>query len=236
MRVQLVLPTIYIYNYHALNIVACLLFLGLQAIVGDDYFETVSFIQPIIKYSLVLLLILNIVLLIKSILVKTYTSLNESQKDIYQIMSFIIMISFKVCIMVLVFFMWLGVFEKDYMNITVHIIIGCFFFIYCLSFLLFLYFSMIGIKNRINHVKVKNHWTFEFMSEKQIRNVKTYQEEGKVIGIYFKGFLVNEKDNELTLNGKPLNLNSFKFYMNNKKCKIDDLTDEDIAIIEMLGI
>lgn len=236
MRVQVVLPTIYIYNYHALNIVACLLFLGLQAIVGDDYFEAVSFIQPIVKYSLVLLLALNIVLLVKSILVKTYTSMNESQNDIYQILSFIIMLSFKVCIMILIFFTWLGVFEKDYMTIIVNIIIGAFFFVYCLSFLLFSYFSIIGIKNRIKHVKVKNHWTFEFMSEKQIRNVKTYQEEGKVIGIYFKGFLVNEKDNELTFNDKPLNLNSFKFYMNNKKCKIDDLTDEDIAIIEMLGI
>ena len=133
-------------------------------------------------------------------------------------------------------FIWIGVFEKDYMKITVHIIIGCFFFIYCLSFLLFSYFSMIGIKNRVNHVNVKNHWTFEFMNEKQIRNVKTYQEEGKVIGIYFKGFIVNEKENEIILINKLLNLSSFKFYMNSKKCKLDDLTDDDIAIIEMLGI
>lgn len=235
-KAPIMLPTLYIYNYHAINIVVCILFLGLQAIGRDDYFEAVSFIHPIIKYSLILMIFLNIVLLIKSILVKTYTSINETQNDIYQIISFIIMLSFKVCIMILMFFIWIGVFEKDYMNITVHIVIGCFFAIYCIASILFIYFGMISIKNRIKHVKVNSHWTFGFMNEKQIRNVKTYQEEGKVIGIYFKGFIVNEKENELIFNNKPLNLDSFKFYMNSKKCKIDDLTDEDIAIIEMLGI
>lgn len=232
----LMLSTIYIYNYHAINIVVCILFLGLQAIVRDDYFEAVSFIHSIIKYSLILMIFLNIGLLIKSVLIKTYTSINESQNDIYQIISFIIMFSFKICIMILMFFIWLGVFEKDYMRITVNIVIGCFFAMYCIASILFVYFGMLGIKNRIKHVKVNSHWTFEFMNEKQIRNVKTYQEEGKIIGIYFKGFMVNEKENELTLNNKSLNLNSFKFYMNSKKCKLDDLTDDDIAIIEMLSI
>lgn len=232
----LMLPTLYIYNYHAINIVVCILFLGLQAIGRDDYFEAVSFIHYFIKYSVILMIVLNSVFLIKSILVKTYTSINETQNDIYQMISFMVMLCFKVCIMVLIFFIWLGVFEKNYMNITVHIVIGCFFAMYCISYLLFLYFSLIGIKNRIKHVKVNNHWTFEFMNEKQIRNVKTYQEEGKVIGIYFKGFIVNEKENELILNNKSLNLNSFKFYMNSKQCKLDDLTDDDIAIMEMLSI
>lgn len=236
MNVKSLMPTLYIYNYHAINIVVCILFLGLQAIVRDDYFEAVSFIHSIIKYSLILMIFLNIGLLIKSILVKTYTSINETQNDMYQIISFIVMLCFKVCIMVLMFFMWLGVFEKNYMNITVHIIIGCFFAMYCITSILFVYFGMLGIKKRIKHIKVKNHWTFEFMNEKQIRNVKTYQEEGNVIGIYFKGFIVNEKENELILNNKSLNLKSFKFYMNSKKCKLDDLTDDDIAIIEMFGI
>ena len=97
----LMLSTIYIYNYHAINIVVCILFLGLQAIVRDDYFEAVSFIHSIIKYSLILMIFLNIGLLIKSVLIKTYTSINESQNDIYQIISFIIMFSFKICIMIL---------------------------------------------------------------------------------------------------------------------------------------
>lgn len=233
---SIMLPTLYIYNYHAINIVVCLLFIGLQAIGRDDYFEAVSFMHPIIKYSLILMIFLNVGLLIKSIVVKTYTSINESQNDLYQIISFIIMLSFKVCIMILMFFIWIGVFEKDYMSITVNIVIGCFFAMYCIASILFVYFGMLGIKNRIKHVKVNSHWTFEFMNEKQIRNVKTYQEEGKIIGIYFKGFIVNEKENELILNNKPLNLDSFKFYMNSKKCKIDDLTDEDISVIEMLGI
>lgn len=236
MKDLVTLPILYIYNYHAINIVACILLLGLQTMGRDDYFDAISFIHTLIKYTLILIIILNVGLLIKSIIVKTYTSINETQNDIYQIISFIVMFSFKICIMILMLFIWIGVFEKDYMKITVHIIIGCFFFIYCLSFLLFSYFSMIGIKNRVKHVKVKNHWTFEFMNEKQIRNVKTYQEEGKVIGIYFKGFIVNEKENEIILSNKSLNLSSFKFYMNSKKCKLDDLTDDDIAIMEMLGI
>lgn len=236
MKDLVTLPILYIYNYHAINIVACILLLSLQAMGRDDYFDAVSFVHPLIKYTLILIIILNVGLLIKSILVKTYTSINETQNDLYQIISFIIMLSFKVCIMILMFFIWLGVFEKDYMSITVNIIIGCFFAMYCIAFILFLYFGMLGIKNRIKHVKVSSHWTFEFMNEKQIRNVKTYQEEGKVIGIYFKGFIVNEKENELILNNKPLNLDSFKFYMNSKKCKIDDLTDADIVVIEMLGI
>lgn len=236
MMSKISIPSFYLYNYHSLNIVACLIVIALRFIVGDNYFESVPYIDMFINYSLIAIIITNSALLVKSFMTKTYTSINETRKDTYLMMTFIIMLAFKSSIMMLTLFRWMINFKDDYMNGTINVLIGCFFILYFITYLFFLYFGLLGIRHRIKHVKIDNHWVFPYLSDKQIRSVKTYQEEGKVIGIYFKGFIVNEKENELILNNKSLNLNSFKFYMNSKQCKLDDLTDDDIAIIEMLGI
>lgn len=236
MNYQVAVSTIYIYNYHSLNIIACLIMLGLQQIVGDNYFESIPYIETFIKYSLILMVVLNTGLLIKSFINKTYTSINESEKDIFQIMSYMIMLAFKVCIMMLTLFLWIIRSNPSYINTTVNIIIGVFFVLYCICYLLFLYFSIHGIKRRIKHTRIAEHWVFDYLTEKQIRSIKTFQEEGKVIGLYFKNFQMNEKENELTFRGVDIKLNSFRFYIEGKKCKIDELTADDIAIMEMLGI
>jgi hypothetical protein len=138
--------------------------------------------------------------------------------------------------MMLTLFGWIINFKNDYMNVTINVIIGCFFVMYFISYLFFLYFELLGIKNRLKHVKIYNHWVFPYLSEKQIRSVKTYQEEGKVIGIYFKGFFMDEDNNSLIMRDKTITLSDFKMYIKEKDCKIDDLTEEDVAIMEMLSI
>lgn len=230
------IPSFYLYNYHSLNIIACLLLLGLRFVVGDNYFESVVDIDMFIKYSLMAMILTNSVLLIKSFLTKTYTSINETRKDTYLMMTFIIMLAFKSSIMMLTLFRWMIHFKDDYMNGTINVLIGCFFVLYFITYLFFLYFGLLGIRHRIKHVKIYNHWVFPYLSEKQIRRVKTYQEEGKVIGIYFKGFFMDEDKNSLIIRDKKITLSDFKMYMKEKDCKIDDLTQEDVAIMEMLSI
>ena len=236
MNYQVAFSTIYIYNYHSINIIACLIILALQQVVGDNYLEPIPYIQSFIKYSLILLIVLNTGLLIKSFINKTYTSINEGNKDIFQIMSYMLMLTFKVCLMMLTLFLWIINSSPNYINSTVNIIIGVFFVLYCICYLLFLYFSIHGIRQRIKQTRIGDHWVFDYLTEKQIRSIKTFQEEGKVIGLYFKNFHMNEKENELTFRGVDIKLNSFKFYIEGKKCKIDELTADDIAIMEMLGI
>lgn len=236
MRYQLAISTIYIYNYHALNIMACLIMLGLQQIVGEPYFESFPYIELFIKYSLITMIILNSIFLIKSFLTKTYTSINESRQDVFQIISYILMLTFKVGILVLTGFLWGISSGQSYLNTTVHVIIGVFLALYCVSHLSFLFFGTLGLKNRIKHIRIKNHWVFSFLDEHQIMKVKTYQEEGKVIGIYFKNFHMNEKEDELTFRGTDIKLSSFRLYIEGKQCKIDELTREDVSIMEMLSI
>lgn len=230
------IPSFYLYNYHSLNIVACLLVIAFRFIVGDNYFSSMPYIDSFIHYSLIVMIVINTVMLIKSFMMKTYTSINETPKDTYLMMTFIIMMAFKSCIMMLTLFSWIINFKNDYMNGTIDVIIGCFFIMYFILYLFFLYFGFLGIRTRIKHIKINNHWVFQYLSDKQIRSVKTYQEEGKVIGLYFKGFFMDEDKNSLVIKDKKITLSDFKMYIKEKDCKIDDLTQEDIAIMEMLSI
>lgn len=234
MKIQWSLPTIYIYNYHSVNIAVCLVILGLQKISGEGYFKELSFIDIGINYILYSLIILNAGLLIKSFIAKTYTSLHESIKDIYQSLCFIILIACKICMLFLVFLDWLSVSDNftSYLNIPIALLFAG----YCLSFLGFICFGILGIISRVKHVRIQDHWSFAYLDDYQIRSVKTFQEEGKVIGIYCKGFLLNEKDGFVELRGKNLKINDFVYYIENKGCKINELTEDDIAVMEMLSI
>lgn len=234
MKIQWIFPTVYVYNYHSMNIVACLIILMLQKISDENYFKGFEFMDVGINYALYLLITLNLGLLIKSFFVKTYTSVHESMKDIYQSLCFIILMACKICIVFLIFLDWLLSSETftSYLYFTVFML----FFVYCLFFLGFLCFGLLGITSRIKHVRIKEHWSFAYLDDYQIRSVKTFQEEGKVIGIYCKGFLLNEKDNIIELRGRNLKLSDFVYYIDNKGCKVNELTEEDIAVMEMLSI
>jgi len=81
MMSKISIPSFYLYNYHSLNIVGCLLLIAIRFIVGDNYFESVPYIDMFINYSLIIIVVTNILLLIKSFITKTYTSINETRKD-----------------------------------------------------------------------------------------------------------------------------------------------------------
>lgn len=234
MKIKWSLPTLYIYNYHSVNIAVCLVILGLQKISGASYFKALAFIDISINYILYALIILNTALLVKSFFTKTYTSVHESMRDIYQSLSCIILLACKFCMLFLVCLDSLSISDNftSYLYFPIALLLAG----YCFSFLGFVVFGILGIISRVKHVRIQDHWSFAYLDDYQIRSVKTFQEEGKVIGIYCKGFLLNEKDGLVELRGRNLNVNDFVYYIESKGCKINELTEDDIAVMEMLSI
>lgn len=236
MRNQIVIPSFYYTNYHSLMMVACLIIGGFRLLTTDHYFESVPLIDQFIFYSLFIMGTANAFCLIKSFLTKTYTSVHQANNDLFQLVSFILLLGVKSCIIFLSFFIPIVESKHGSINITLHIIIGLFFVFYYMLYCVFFYFGIKGIITRFKQSKITYHWVFEYLSDSQVKNVKSYQEEGKISGIYFRGFLLNEFRNVVYIDDRLINLNEFRLYMKSKNCKISELSDEDIKIMEMLSI
>lgn len=236
MQNQIVIPSFYYTNYHSLIMVACLIIGGFRLLTTDHYFESVPFIDQFIFYSLTLMGTANAFCLVKSFLTKTYTSIHQANNDLFQLVSFILLIGVKSCIIFLSFFLWIVETDLGAINTTLVIIIGFFFICYYIIYGIFFYFGIKGIIKRFKNSKITYHWVFEYLSEQQIKSVKSYQEDGIISGIYFTGFLLNENKNIVYIQDTPIKLSEFKLYMEYNKCRIDNLSDEDIKIMEMLSI
>jgi hypothetical protein len=236
MRNQIVIPSFYYTNYHSLIMVACLIIGGFRLLVTDHYFESAPFIDQFIFYSLTLMGTANAFGLVKSFLTKNYSSIHQTNSDLFQLVSFILLIAFKFCIMFLSFLLWSSEQKNGTINVTLEIIIGIFFVVYYLLYSVFFYFGLNGVITRFKKSKITYHWVFDYLNDSQIKSVKSYQEEGKTSGIYFRGFLLNEGRNVVYIDDILINLNEFRLYMKSKNCKISELSNDDIKIMEMLSI
>ena len=178
-----------------------------------------------------MLAVLNLCMYLNSFFNKTYRTVTISFFPVY-------------FMIVLKIFCYIFVFR--YTNSQVHLTeiwveLATCAYIMQVSFFVFLvgFFIFLSIKGFFSHLLIpidKYHWINEYLDIKQLNKSKRFEENGKVVSVYFKGFILDEKDNSVVFRKHKLKLNAFRDYITINNFKVDQLSDDDISVIAMLGI
>lgn len=235
MKIRSTLPFFYFKNYYSFVFFGSLLFIVLSIPfphnIDKEILSLRKYVEIPMIYILSVLAVLNIFMYVKSFLNKTYRTFTISLFPIY------FMISLKALCYIFVF---------RYTNAEDHLTAGWFEIATCsyimqVSFFVFIVglFVLLSIKGILSHLSIpvdKYHWINEYLDIKQLNKSKRFEENGKVVSVYFKGFILDEKDSSVVFRKHKLKLNAFRDYITINNFKVDQLSDDDISVIAMLGV
>lgn len=235
MKRESILPFFYFKNYYSFVFFGSLLFIALSIPFPHNIDEGILSLRTYVEipmiYILSVLAVLNIFMYIKSFLDKTYRTVTISLFPIY------FMISLKVLCYIFVF---------RYTNTEKNLTEGWFEIATCsyimqVTFLFFIVglFVLLSIKGILTHLSSpidKYHWINDYLDLKQIYKSKIFEENGKVVSVYFKGFLLDERRNIVVIDKDTFKLNLFKDYLISSNRKIFELNNNDILVLKMLEI
>lgn len=235
MKLKSIMPSFYLNNYYSFVFFSSILFIALSIQVPQNIDETILLIRTYIEipmmYILAMLAVLNLCMYLISFFNKTYRTVTISFFPIY------FMISLKALCYIFIF---------SHTNTEAQLTKGWIEIATCayiaqVSFFVFIVglFILLSIKGFFAHLSVpidKYHWINEHLDITQLNKSKRFEENGKIVSVYFKGFLLDERKNMIVIGKNKLKLSAFKEYINTNNCKIRELSKNGISIIEMLGV
>lgn len=196
------------------------------------------FLEFPIMFVLVGLAISNFLLYFKSFITKSYSSIEHTMADTMTVYSVYIIIVLKIMV-------HFG-FIRNYFNLPNAInfpseewilsTMCLFYFMSLVAIGHFVFFSVSGTYLRYMSPVNEPHWIMDYLNPKQLRKIKNVSVNGKIVSVYFKGFLLDETDNSVVIRQHKLKLNAFRDYITMNNFKLDDLNDNELKVIEMLGI
>ena len=196
------------------------------------------FLEFPIMFVLVGLAISNFLLYSKSFIAKSYSSIQHTMSDAMAVYCVYIIVILKV----MFHFGFIPNYVNElnlikFPNPELRLSIMCvFYFLSIVSTGYFIGFSIRGTYLRYMSPVNEPHWIMDYLNPKQLRKIKNVSANGKIVSVYFKGFLLDEMDNSVVIRKHKLKLNAFRDYITMNNFKVDDLSDEELIVIEMLGI
>lgn len=242
MNVKSLLPAFYFKNYHSFVLFNATLFLimALPFPKQDDWsLNGMRYVLEFpIMFMLAVLIIVNLYLYSKSFISKSYSSIQHTMSDSLAVYSVYGVVLLKSMFHVLCLSYYVN--ETNVVKFpSQHWMLGTmclFYFMYIVAVGHFVFLSIKGTYVRHTSPVSNTHWIMNFLNAKQLRRVKNVSENGQIVSVYFKGFLLDETDNSVVIRKHKLKLNAFRDYMTMNNFKVDDLSDEELTVIEMLGI
>lgn len=242
MNVKSLMPSFYFKNYHSFILLNSIIFLILciPFTTVDDW--SLNAMRKLLEYPimfvLVVLAVSNFALYSKSFISKSYPSIQDNIYDslnvycvyvaiVLKLMSQVLFISYTYYMNNNIKFPYI-----DWMMSTMTL----FYFLSLASVGHFIFHSVRGTYIRHKRPANNKHWITEYLNPKQIRRIKNISSNGKIISVYFNGFLLSEIDNSVVIREYNLKLNAFRDYITLNNLKLDDLNDDELKVIEMLGI
>lgn len=107
---------------------------------------------------------------------------------------------------------------------------------YIASIVLFILYFVVDCHQILTKKTPKHHWFEKYLDYKQNKKIKVIEQDGNIISIYFKGFKLNELSNSIFYKGHELRIHVFKSYLDEHNYTLNDLNDNDILMIKMIGI
>lgn len=242
MNLKSLFPAFYFKNYHSFVLFNATLFLIMArpfpqqddwSLNGMRYF-----VELPIMFILAALIVCNLYLYSKSFISKSYSSIQHTMSD-----SMAVYFVYIVVILKSIFhFGFIPIYVNEPNSIKfpdqqlMLSIMSLFYFMYLVAIGYFVVLSIRGTYLRYISPVNNTHWIMDFLSVKQLRRVKNVSENGQIVSVYFKGFLLDETDNSVVIRKHKLKLNAFRDYITINNFKVDDLSDKELTVIEMLGI
>lgn len=242
MNVKSLVPAFYFKNYHSFVLLNSIIFLILSIpfpTVDDWSLNGMRYLLDYpIMFFLTLLVVSNIALYSKSFISKSYPSIQDSMSDFFNVYCVYVAIILKVMFQLGCISYYL--YEKNMTTFpSAKWMLGTmalFYFLSLLSIGHFVFHSVKGTYKRYKTPAHKNHWIMEYLNPKQLRKLKNISSKGQVVSVYFSGFFLSEADNSVVIRQYKLKLNAFRDYITLNNLKLDDLNDDELKVIEMLGI
>lgn len=235
MNIRSILPFFYFKNYYSFVFFGSLLVIVLSIPLPHNIHKEILSLRKYVEipmiYVLSVLAVLNIFMYIKSFFDKTYRTVTISLFPIY------VMIFLKFSHYILVFGSANaeGNLTEDWFEIA-----NCYYIMQMTALVclvgLFIFLSIKGIFYHLLIPVDKYHWINDHLDTQQLNKSKRLDENGKIVSVYFKGFLLNEIDKSVIIRNHKLELNAFRDYITLNNLKLDDLNDDELKVIEMLGI
>lgn len=218
--------------------ISCLILLLLQFDFSNStniffiFFD--SYLNNLVNLIILIMLFFNVVIFIKCFLTRTLNGFSDirNNRDLLVLMFFSIITKLSVFII-----FYTNKFEQDQETINYNISSIPFFYImhlvlFSMFFIYFFYWAYCQLIEKFDH----DHWIVEYLTLFEYRKMKIYTVDNKITNLSIGTVHLNELKGVVTINSKLLNLKIFKNYLESKKCKLNELTPEDILIIEMLSI
>lgn len=218
--------------------ISCLILLLLQLDFSDSsniffiFFD--SYLNNLVNLIILIMLFFNVIIFIKYFLSRTLNGFGDirNNRDLLVLMFFSIVTKLSVFLI-----FYANKFEQDQDAINYNISSIPFFymihlFLFSIFFIYFFYWAYCQLIENFEH----NHWITEYLTLFERRKMKIYAVDNKITNLSIGTVYINELKGLITINSKLLNLKVFKNYLELKKCKVNELTTEDILIIEMLSI
>lgn len=242
MNVKSLMPSFYFKNYHSFILLNSIIFLILSIPFPtvDDW--SLNGMRKLLEYPIIFVLFAlafsNFALYSKSFISKSYPSIQDNIFDALNVYCVYVAVVLKFMSQVLF------ISYTYYMNNNIKLpyidwmmsAMALFYFLSLVSVSHFIYHSVRGTYTRYKTPAYKNHWIIEHLNQKQLLKIKNISSNGKIVSVYFNGFLLSEADNSVIFRKHKLKLNAFRDYITLNKLKLDDLNDYELKVIEMLGI
>lgn len=242
MNVKSLVPVFYFKNYHSFLLLNSIIFLILSIpfpTVDDWSLNGMRYLLDYpIMFFLTLLIVSNFALYSRSFISKSYPSIQDNIFDSLNVCCVYVAIVLKVMFQLGCISYYLH--EKNMTTFpTAEWMLGTmalFYFLSLMSIGHFIFHSVRGTYKRYKTPTDNHHWIIDHLNPKQLRKIKNISSNGKVVSVYFNGFLLNEVDNSVVIRQYKLKLNAFRDYMTLNNLKLNDLNDDELKVIEMLGI
>jgi hypothetical protein len=218
--------------------ISCLILLLLQFDFSNSsniffiFFD--SYLNNLVNLIILIMLFFNVIIFIKCFLTRTLNGFSDirNNRDLLVLMFFSIITKLSVFII-----FYANKFEQDQETINYNISGIPFFYImhlvlFSMFFIYFFYWAYCQLIEKFEY----NHWIIEYLTLFEHQKMKIYTVDNKITNLSVGDIHLNELKGIITINSKLLNLKVFKNYLESKKCKLNELTPEDILIIEMLSI
>lgn len=242
MNVKSLVPFFYFKNYHSFVLLNSIIFLILSVpfpTVDDWSLNGMRYLLDYpIMFFLTLLVVSNLILYSKSFISKSYPSIQDSRSDFFNVYCVYAAIILKV--MFQLGCVSYDIHEKNMLKFpSAEWMLGTMALSYFLSLVSIGHFVFHSVRCTYKRYKTpanNYHWIIDHLNHTQRRRIKNISSNGQIVSVYFKGFLLNEVDNSVVIRHYKLKLNAFRDYIILNSLKLDDLNDDELKVIEMLGI
>jgi len=225
-------------SYNTAIAICCLILLAIN--IGFSNNSNVFFIffnnyiENTLRIVLFGILSINLIIFLKYYFSNTFNGFSDIRRN--RILLTLMFLSVITKLVVLMMFL-LNHATNDEETIAYNInSIPYFYFLHLFAFSAFVFYFVKWSFVEFKEKHTCNHWIINYLTVEQSKKLKVYKTDNKIVSLSSSFLHIDEVRGVVEINKKKLNLKIFKQYLETKNCKLVDLIQEDILIIEMLSI